>query len=49
MFSRAALATVSTACGKVKIAVGISKGCSCAHYVNRTYSDILSFITQCLG
>ena len=49
MFSRAALATVSTACGKVKVAVGISKGCSCAHYVKRAYSNILSIITQSTG
>ena len=49
MFSRAALAAVSTTCREIKIAVGISKGCSCAHYINRTYSNILSFITQCTG
>ena len=47
--ARAALATVGTACRKIKIAVGISKGCSCAHYVNRAYSDILSIITQSTG
>ena len=47
--ARAALATVGTACRKVKIAIGISKGCSRAHYVNRAYSNILSFITQCTG
>ena len=47
--ARAALATIGTACGKVKIAVRISKGCSCAHYVKRTYSDILSIITQSTG
>ena len=47
--SRAALATVGTACRKVKIAIGISKGCSRTHYVKRAYSDILSIITQSTG
>ena len=49
MFARAALAAVGTACRKVKIAIGISKGCCRAHYVNRAYSDILSIITQSTG
>ena len=49
MFARSALATVSTTCREIKIAVWISKGCSCAHYVNRAYSDILSIITQSTG
>ena len=47
--ARATLATVGTACRKVKIAIGISKGCCRAHYVKRAYSDILSIITQSTG
>ena len=47
--SRAALATVGTACRKVKIAIGISKGCSRTHYVNRAYSNIRCFTAQSAG
>ena len=49
MFSRAALAAVSTTCREIKIAVGISKGCCRTHYVKRTYSNIRCFIAQCAG